>query len=733
MTAPKSRNEHRWKFYRIGGLDQVSLDNAEDLKHLGELDQKLWVALSCPTKGLELDEKTLALIDSDKDGRIRAPELIAAVDWTLKHLRDASEILKGGESLALEAIDPGTAEGAAVLAAARRILEGLGKAGANCISISDTTDTTKLFSATRFNGDGVVPPASAEDPATAAVLQDIVTCCGPTADRSGTPGVNRAKLEQFFGELATYEGWLAKGDDPAVAIAGAATADMAAAIAAVRAKVDDYFLRCRLVAFDARSRGPLARAEADFAAIAAKLLPAAQGEIAAFPLAAVAAEGVLPLGAGVNPAWSDAMDALRAKAVEPILGSGKSTLNEAEWRSLTAKTAAYDAWLASKPATTVEKLGAVRIKEILASGARERISSLIDQDAAVAPQFDSIANVEKLLRFHRDLRSLLANFINFFDFYSKDRWSIFQAGTLYLDSRSCELCIRVDNPGAHAALAVMSKAYIAYVDCKRPGGQAMTVAACFTQGDSDYLCVGRNGVFYDRKGQDWDATISKVIDNPISIGQAFWSPYKRAIRFVEEQIAKRAAAADTEANTKLQTVASQAGTVAATGKPPEQKPKFEVGTIAALGVAVGGITAALGAVLQAFFGLGLWMPLGLVGLMFAISGPAMVIAWLKLRQRNLGPILEANGWAINGRVKINIPFGSALTDTAKLPPSAQRSLSDPYADESAKKARRKVMAGFVCVVIVFLVAAYYLKLWPFHGMKASADTPPAEKVETKKT
>ena len=72
------------------------------------------------------------------------------------------------------------------------------------------------------------------------------------------------------------------------------------------------------------------------------------------------------------------------------------------------------------------------------------------------------------------------------------------------------------------------------------------------------------------------------------------------------------------------------------------------------------------------------MPLGLIGLLLAISGPSMFIAWLKLRQRNLGPVLDATGWAINGHVKINIPFGGKLTQQAKLPAGASRSLIDPY-------------------------------------------------------
>jgi len=64
---------HRWRFFRCGGFDQVRLDSADDLRHLAELDQKLWAVLGCPTAGLEFDERTLAMIDTDGDGRIRSP------------------------------------------------------------------------------------------------------------------------------------------------------------------------------------------------------------------------------------------------------------------------------------------------------------------------------------------------------------------------------------------------------------------------------------------------------------------------------------------------------------------------------------------------------------------------------------------------------------------------------------------------------------------------------------
>ena len=52
---------------------------------------------------------------------------------------------------------------------------------------------------------------------------------------------------------------------------------------------------------------------------------------------------------------------------------------------------------------------------------------------------------------------------------------------------------------------------------------------------------------------------------------------------------------------------------------------------------------------------------------FMSSGPSVLLAFLKLRQRTLGPMLEANGWAVNGRVKVNMPLGAALTELKTLP------------------------------------------------------------------
>ncbi len=702
MTSPVP--SHVWKFFRIGGLDQVAIETGADLLALKHLDQKLWVALSCPVKGLELDEKTLALIDTDKDGRIRAPELLAAIDWAAPHLADVGALLKGRDTLALAAFNTATPEGKAVLTSARRILASLGKPDATEISLAEAIDTVRLFSTTKFNGDGVITPDSATDDALKLLIADIVAALGGLTDRSGGSGIDQGRIDSFFADATAFAAWSDKGASPDVLTLGAGTAAALAAVQAVRAKVDDYFSRSRLAAYDARALAALNRGESDYLALAAQDLSIAAREVAGFPLARIVAGQPLPLLVAVNPAWSDALVALHRDAVAPVFGAAKTDLAESEWAALKAKIAAYETWAAAKAGASVEKLGLDRVKSILASAAalQPALTALIAQDKALDPEFTAISSVEKLLRFARDFRALLNNFVNFFDFYSPDHFAVFQAGTLFLDSRSTEFCIQVPGPNP---LAAMSKAYIAYCDCKRIGGATMKIAACFTQGDSDYLFVGRNGVFYDRQGQDWDATITSIADNPISIRQAFWSPYKKFVRLIEEQVAKRAAAADAEASNQLASVAD--ATANADKKARAESKKIDIGTVAALGVAVGAIGGALGAVATNLAKLSpLQLPLVLVGLMTAVSLPSMLIAWLKLRQRNLGPILEGNGWAINGRVKINIPFGTKLTERALLPANAKRDLTDPYEDKEAARQRKAA----VILAVLLAIASVWIRV-----------------------
>lgn len=715
---------HTWTFFRAGGFDQVRLSSGADLLALEQLDQKLWLALSCPTTGLEFDERTLQAIDRDEDGRIRPPELIEAVKRAAAALKNPDDLLKGSSELPLTALDPDKPEGARLLASAKTILANLGKADAEVITVEDTADTARIFAQARFNGDGVIPPSAAGDDAElATIIEQILEHAGSVPDRSGAAGIDQDLLDRFFADCGAFADWWSHSEtDETILPFGQDTPAAFAAFDAVRAKIDDWFTRCRLAAFDPRATGPMNRDEADYYDLSGKVLVMADGDLAGFPLARVAAGVALPLGTGLNPAWAAPMAAFRDQVVRPLLGE-ITELSEEGWTELKSRLAAFERWSATAAGASVQPLGIARVRELLAGDAKERLGSLIAQDAALAPEAAAIEAVDELVRFHRDLVTLLRNYVSFEQFYGRQK-AVFQCGTLYLDQRAVELCIRVDDVGKHATLAAASLAYVAYCECVRKAtGEKMNIAAVITGGDTDNLMVGRNGVFYDRKGRDWDATIVRIVENPIAVRQAFWAPYKKFFRFVEDQIAAFAASKDQEVDQKASAVASGMLDTAAAERPTFDIAKF-AGIFAAIGLALGTLGGAVATLLAAFAQLAWWqMPLALFGLMLVISGPSVLLASLKLRRRNLGPLLDASGWAINANARINIPFGEALTPIARLPSGSQRSWQDPYAEP--KTARQLAMAALVLVALGAGVWYSGMATQALQAMSPPTDTPTA--------
>ena len=172
-------------------------------------------------------------------------------------------------------------------------------------------------------------------------------------------------------------------------------------------------------------------------------------------------------------------------------------------------------------------------------------------------------------------------------------------------------------------------------------------------------------------------------------------------------VASKAKAADDglsagAVNATAKTVAAAPAAPASAPVAPFDVAKF-AGIFAAIGLALGAIGTMFASVAAGLFSLLWWqMPIAIAGIMLLISGPAVVLAWFKLHSRNLGPLLDANGWAINARARINIPFGTSLTQVAQLPASAERSLTDPYAEKKAPWPLYIGLALAVTIAVVWL-------------------------------
>ena len=713
MALIKKDQKYKWNFDNIGGCSRVRIASGQDIAHLDELDVKLWTVLSCPVKGLEIEEKSLKYMDRDADGKIRVNDVISVSKWMTGALKNPDLLLEGKDWVDIAEIDAENEVGLKLGKAAKQILFNLGKEGER-ISLADTADIAAIFAKTRYNGDGVITVTSTDAAAEKEVIAAALESTGGTMDRSGEMGVTAAQVEAFYTELRAYSDWCAA--EVAAPFADKTDA-VIAAYQALDAKMKDYFMRSRLAAFSPDSTSALDVQTSRIEAISAENLSVKGDEIASYPIARITGKEELDLTASINPAWVAQFQVVKEAAIE----AGKKTLTEADWTAIGAKFTAYTAWKAAKAGASVEKLGIAKVNEMLQQDKKAALLDIVAQDLALKEEAENIEMVDMFLYMLRDFYRLLRNFITFNDFYKKDKdiSAIFQSGTLIIDQRACRFCMKVENMGAHNATAATSGMYLVYCDCTTKTSPAkLQIVAAVTVGEVGNLIVGKNAVYYDNAGVEWDAVITKVVDNPISVMQAFWNPYRRMATAVENLINKSAAEKDAKmmanATAKINAAPTSLPAAPAEGADPAAKPAatppFDIakfaGIFAAIGMAVGMIGSALAALGKELFALTWWqLLLTFAAILMLISGPSMVMAWMKLRRRNIAPLLNANGWAVNAAAKISIPFGNTLTDVAKFP---KMKLKDPYA-KAGMPVWAKVLIT-LCILAGAAAAAWYFGL-----------------------
>ena len=717
MALINKDQKYKWQFENIGGCSRVKISSGQDIAHLEELDTKMWTVLSCPVKGLEIDEKSLAYMDFDADGKIRVNDVVGVSKWVTKVLKNPDLLLQGKDSVNIEEINVENEEGLKLSKAAKQILTNLGKEEIQ-ISLADTADISAIFAKTRFNGDGVITEASSDDAEEKSAIVAAIAKTGGTMDRSGQIGITAPQIEQFYAELKAYSDWCAAEVE---APFGAQTDAVIAAYQALDAKMKDFFMRNKLANFSPDSTLALDVQTSRIEAISAENLSVKSDEIAAYPIARITGKAEMDLTAPVNPAWAEQFRVLQSVAIAP----DQKTLSEADWAAIGVRFAAYTAWKGSKAGASVEDLTIATVNALLQQDKKQALLDLVAKDASFKEEADNIEMVDKFLHILRDFYRLLKNFITFHDFYNKDKkvGAIFQSGTLIIDQRACRFCMKVNNMAAHNATAVTSGMFLVYCDCTTKTSAAkLQIVAAVTVGEIGNLIVGKNAIYYDNAGVEWDAVITKVVDNPISVAQAFWSPYRRMSVAVENLISKSASEKDAkmmaDATAKINAAPT---TIPATPAPgadgaaakPAATPPFDIakfaGIFAAIGMALGMIGTALASLAKGLLALTWWqLLLTFAGILMIISGPAMVLAWLKLRRRNIAPLLNANGWAVNAASKISIPFGETLTDLAKYP---KMRLRDPYAKKGMSVWAKVLVTLLVLAVIT--AAVWSFKLYTF--------------------
>ena len=681
-----SARKPRMRLQKYGRTYQLRIESADDLAHLPDLSESHWMANSAPVDAFACDKVFLQLVDSDHNSRIRCDEVRSAVAWLLDMLADREDVGADREALRLDHLNldrPGARE---IQSAAERILTNLGNSGAREITLAQVRDTKRILSAAEANGDGIIPPSAAEEPETGQFIEDILATVGGETDAGGGIGVTEAKLAQFLNEAESYLAWHERGAIPdgkersELMPLGAETAVAYAALETVRSKVDEYFRLCATVAYDAGAAAAFALKldAADAETLDEKLRAAA--------VASPRADSVLDLRGALNPAYRSQVLTLRDRTLAPILGGKTNTLAEGEWRRVCDALAAHTAWQAARPDTKTASLGVEKLRQYLEPRFREAVLALVETDKAVAQEIEAIRQVERLVLYQRRLLEFVNNFVSFPALYDPDDRAMFERGTLIMDGRQFTLCVSVTHRAAHAKIARNSRLFILYVQLTQGvTGETREIATGVTSGNKGNLYVGKHGIFMDRENRLWDAVVTQIIENPISFGEALVSPFRRMGTLVQSQIERFAGSGQklieqkvtrqaAGIGTAVQTVAQQAPVQAAPRPPSHNARDMLIGgsvAFAALGSALAFITKTLDQVKDPMIIVKVIMLV-----LLAMILPITINAWIKLRRRDVGALLEACGWAINGHMRLTRIMRGIFTRRPRLPANAGKQRFD---------------------------------------------------------
>jgi hypothetical protein len=660
MELPQMSDTHQIKFKRYGRSRHLRIATARDLGEVIELDEAHWSAINAPLNNINCDTTFLELLDTDNNYRIICHELREAIAWALDTLGDYSGLESADSVLKLDAINTNSSDGHRIHNAAGRMLEKLNKSDDTEISLQQIRLIKTQVESTPVSEAGILLAEASDDPETREFITDAINATGGATHPSGKNGLGPTQLETFICSLETAARWYQQCEIASpnattdIMPLGAATPEVYEIFAGIRGKIDQYFVQCQAAALDERfvqrmgwTENELDNLDFDDPATLRHVLTKA-------PLARARTDGTLHFDDPINPCCEQLLQQFRTQVAARVGDNNGPEFSAQQWRKITDMFEAHQQWVASRPEGPIESLGIEKIKLYLASGYTAAVRELMNNSAETAFDLDNIRLTEKLALFQMHLLSLANNFVSFPHLYDPSRRAMFETGTLVIDGRRFCLAVGVDDRKAHAQVARTSSMFVLYVEVIPGGsnGETYEVAVPVTSGSRGNLCLHKRGLFIDLQGNQCDARVVEIIENPISLTEAFVAPFIRLGRMLTGKIESLTIQAEKKLGTDTVGAVSQItsdDTAAGTAKQNAPTGNMLMGAgvaIAALGSAMAYITKTLADTSW------LAIAIGLLIAVLVVLLPTSIVAILKLRKRDLSAILEGSGWGINARMRL---------------------------------------------------------------------------------
>ncbi len=710
-------------FRNYGGNYQLRVETADDLALIQVLRPARWAATSVPVESLQCDPAFLGYLSADGSGRIRPEQLRAAIRWLFHRLAKRDRVAEAADALRLADLDVSHEAGRKLRDAATHILRQPQAPHRDTVSLKQVRAFRDTYALAPPNGDGVLPPSHVSDPAAAGLASDVLAHVGGSRDVSGKDGVTESHLSEFLTRAKVLLAWKArgKGDGAGEVLPwGDDTREAAALVAELDGKIEQFFWQCDLVAFDARGAERTGLSERTLRDLDSSDPQAIEAALAAAPLQAPDADGVLDLAGVISPPYRRRVADLVRQVLTRAKPDLRGRLQRSAWQEVKAIFEPYWTWQAEKPGSAMDALDDATLRGYVDGPTQETLQRLLRQDLAVADELQQIHDLEKLILYQRWLVELANNIVNFSALYTPGRRGLFEMGDLIIDGRELAFTVKVRDRAAHRVIAATSKMFVVYAEitARDDVERRFEIAAGVTAGSRGGIAIGKRGVFCDLEANEWDARVVDIVENPISLWEAIKAPFVR----VKELLARKAEGFIGARAQSLETAATDVATRMEQGESlerPHSVAQRAAADAAATttsgmrdlllggGIAFAAVGSSLAYLITTLSQISLPRAgLALVSLVLVVALFSALLGWNKLRRRDMSAILEACGWAVNFRMYMTHRLGDLFTRTPGVPHGARVERPDlvsRFLRQPGSRATRAIRVGLLLLLAVVVV------------------------------
>lgn len=653
------------KFYfsslrSLGKTPKAEIRNAGEIKSLIHIDEALWTSTWADIKYINFDKMFLRYLDADNDGLILCNEVKNAIKWLDSIFMNWEGIINRSDKLNRKFINNASINGKKL----NKILDDLYckldyKQDDN-LTLKDIQTYKHITEQTPISEEGVILREAADDYLIKDMISDLIDSIGGAEHPSGESGINKSKLWEFTKEINDYIAWKGqlfdenKNLNEDILPLGHDTGRGFEIFKKVRDKIDQYFAKCNILIYDNRfydnyfelSEKEMNMDLNDKETVRQYLLDAL--------ISKPRTDGELVFSECSNIMYSEALSLLKEIVIDKIFKDKRENLTFNDWQYIKELFIPYDNWLSSKKGDRVSNIDDDKLKSYLDPDIIDAIINIIDESTKTEELMDEIRLIEKLMLFQRWILDFINNFVSFPYLYDPGKRAIFEMGTLIMDGKRFNLSVRVNDINMHKNISQFSNFYIIYCSVHKKDQLLYNIAVPLTSWTNGNIYIGKPCMFKDVHNNEYEARIIDIIENPVSFIETMTHPFKKILQIInnkidefgrssEEKLLETISSSDT-----YKTQKEEGSSIA-----EEQKKQSVLGVLAGGGIAFAAIGSSLAFITKTLSQLSLMTIIGsILGALLLFMLPIIITGIIKLRKRDLNPLLEASGWAINTKMRL---------------------------------------------------------------------------------